>query len=138
MRVEHLHLLVKRLGRRDQNLRLDLWAIVLAIEDKGATWIETSTGRKSTDKRERDFALRDNLEIVTRGHMARAREVAQENGARGGRPRKKFTPEQTARAELAWRNDKLYGDELKAAVKAQGYTLSRCSRDFGPRRGREK
>lgn len=136
MRVTRMHLLVRRVKRTDVNLRLNLWRVVHAIEDRGATIEETATGRKSTDPRQRDDMISDAIETLTRSHNARAAKVARANGRKGGRPPNVLSDEQTAKARAAWFNSDLAGGRLLKTIRAAGYTRSRCYQEFGPRGGR--
>lgn len=136
VKVWKLHLLAEPKRRTDDNPRRDLWAILHQIEDRGATVLELSTGRTSSDHRQRDLMIADAVEILTRGQHAVARKIAAQNGLNGGRPPTKISDEQRDRARALWFDLKVYGVDLRRILKAEKYTLARCYREFGPRGGK--
>lgn len=134
--VTELHLLARRVKRTNHNMRLDLWDALHDIERRGGSVIETRTGRSTTDPQQRDDMLKDAIEVLTRGHMARATKIARANGALGGRPPRAFSEAQTEAARKAWLDPALHGDKLRRALASAGYSVSRCYQVFGPRGGR--
>lgn len=133
--LTHFHLLAKRVERTTHNMRLDLWEALRDVEERGGVVIETSTDRTTADRKQRDDMIRDAIEILTRGHKARASTIARKNGMKGGRPPKVLTPEQTEAARAAWINPKLAGAKLRQVVRRCGYSIARCYAEFGPRGG---
>lgn len=137
--VRHLHLLAEPKRRTDDNPRRSLWEIVSEIEARGATIVEVSTGRSTSDAGQRDVMIADAIEIVTRGAKALPRRVARENGLLGGRP-KKWGPEHLAAAAPVWFDLSLWGKSLDRALKRGGHpprgTLAkRPPVGLGPRSG---
>lgn len=139
IKVRRLHLFVPERWRSNQNRYLWLWDCVHAIEDRGASWIEIDTGRKSTVPRERDDAIRDALEYI-RGHAnAPFRKTARENGAKSAGRKPKYTPEQIEAARDVWFDLNLSGHKLKEALRRGGHPpQSKLQRHppngLGPRR----
>lgn len=133
--ITHLHLYAKRVARTNHNMRLDLWQALRDLEDHGGSIVETSTGRTTADRKQRDDMIRDAIEILTRGHKARASTIARKNGMKGGRPPKVLTAEQKEAARAAWINPKLAGAKLRQVVRRCGYSIARCYSEFGPRGG---
>jgi hypothetical protein len=86
VKVRFIHLFVPERWQSNQNRYRWLWDCVHAIEDRGASWIEIETGRKSTVPRERDDAIRDALEYIRSHINSPLRKLARENGKLGGRP----------------------------------------------------
>ena len=120
VKVQWLHLFVPERWQSNQNRYRWLWNCVHQIEDRGATWIEVGSGRKSTVPRERDLAIRDALEYI-RDHANRPlRQTARENGKGGGRPLK-YKPEQIEAARPVWLDLKLRGKSLDRALKRGGH-----------------
>lgn len=118
VKVRRLHLFVPERWSSNQNRYRWLWDCVHAIEDRGASWVEIETGRKSTVPRERDDAIRDALEYIRGGANAPFRKTAQENGAKSkGRP-PKYTAEQIEAARAVWFDERLRGAALIRALKA--------------------
>lgn len=123
--------------RTSDNPRRDLWRMLHAIEDRGAIVREVSTGRATSDPRQRDMMIADAIEEITRGSRAISIRRARENGKLGGRPPKVIKPVQREAARSVWLDPSLYGDRLRRALRREGYSLSRCYREFGPRHGRD-
>lgn len=137
VQVSHLHRIVPRIERTDDNLRLMLWARLWEIEDAGGHVIETATGRDSRKPRERDQMLRDAIEVLTNAHKARAAKIARENGRKSpGRPRRIDVDATRAEAEAIWFSPKIAGKKLAARLARINWNLSRCYREFGRRQGR--
>lgn len=91
--VYRLYLMVdpsKRYARG--GLRGSLYATIDAIEALGGTIVELSTGRRSSDRQQRDAMIRDAIE-----DMARSR-----SDAPVGRPRKDWTDSQKAIIQKHW------------------------------------
>ncbi|MEQ1698124.1 MAG: hypothetical protein ABL901_20015 [Hyphomicrobiaceae bacterium] len=137
--VTHLHVLARRLKRSNHNMRLDLWEIMKQIDERGAVVAETSTGRTSADKSQRDDMIRDAIEVLTRGHKARSAKIARANGKLGGRPPKRGIERTRAEAEALWFDPNLSGDDLDRRLNAIGWNRARCyqkpPKGFGPRGG---
>lgn len=74
---------------RDRTPRRSLMAAVHNVEDRGASIVETSTGRSSTNQRERDMMIVDALDRIART-------------GRGGRPRFGLPGDQHAYALEQW------------------------------------
>lgn len=138
--VRNLALLARPKHRTDDNPRLDLWAMVHAIEARGASILETSTGRRSSiSPQERDEMIRDALEAVTKGMKALPRRIARENGILGGRPQK-WTADDVQAAAPVWFDPSLWGKKLDDALRRGGHPprsqLGKVPpRGLGPRGG---
>lgn len=121
VKTRFLHLFVPKRWLSTQNRYLWLWDCVHAIEERGASWLEVETGRKSTVPRERDDAIRDALEYIRSHINSPLRKLARENGAKSeGRPRK-YSDEQIEAARAVWFDPKLRGRELVKALKRGGH-----------------
>lgn len=137
VKVRHLHILAPNKCRTDHNPRRDLWRILHAIEDRGATVVEISTNRTTANQRERDMMIADAIEVVTRGARAIAAR-ARENGKLGGRPPTPIKDRDREAARAFWfERQELVGKRLRQCLGRVGYSLARCYREFGPRGGRE-
>jgi len=96
--VHRLFLLAEPKRTTKDRPRKSLWIHLRAIEAKGATVFEASTGRSSKDKR--DCILFDAIERLSGN-------VSAENGAQSaGRPPKVFTDDELAQAKAAWESIK--------------------------------
>lgn len=138
VKVRHVHLLAIPKKRTDDQPRRDLWRIIHAIEDRGATILEISTGRSSANQRERDMMIADAIEVIARGVRALPRKIAQQNGKLGGRPKARIKPEQSEAARELWFDSPdVVGKHLRQCLRRVGYSLARCYREFGPRGGRD-
>lgn len=128
--VVWLHVLApSRKSYRDRP-RQALWAAVRAIEARGASILETETGRSSAVPAERDDMMQDAIEHLTSAGRAAA---GRRNGRKSkGRPPVEYTEDVVERARGVWYD--LRHDTNTAAVAAgpDGWTLSRYYRQFGP------
>jgi hypothetical protein len=128
--VTRLHILVNpKLGRR-KGQRIALYAAVDAIEDRGAIIEEVDTGRKTSDRKQRDAMIREAAEIVTKGGRG-IRSAA--NGLKGGRPKKEFPPEVIEQARRVWENRKIKTWTEARAKLPKGFSTARAYSLFGKR-----
>jgi len=131
--VRHLHLLPPPRQSTAESRRRFLWRCVHDIERRPARWIETSTGRKSWVPEERDAAIEDAIEYITREAHGLARRIAQRNGRKGGGIAREFPRDVWESAFALWTDPKLTGEKLVTALDALEWKEDRCRRKFGPR-----
>jgi len=123
--VHHLFLLAEPKRTTKDRPRKSLWIHLRAIEAKGATVFEASTGRSSKDKR--DCILFDAIERLSGN-------VSAENGAKSaGRPPKVFTEEQLAAAKAAWESIKYRTVADAVAQFPEGFSQARAYELWGAR-----
>lgn len=129
----YLHLLPPpRLSTADSRRRF-LFRCLRDLCQRGSPWVETSSGRRSTDDAEKLAAIEDAVEYITFQANSRARSIARKNGAKGGAPKAEFSLEERRRAFDVYTDLRLAGDELKAALKSLGWSTARCYREWGGR-----
>jgi hypothetical protein len=130
--VEGLSLLAEPRSDAVRYPAMDLRDCLEEIERRGATWIETHTGRVSTDPVQRKAAIDDAARSLGMGR-ALPSDVAREHGKRGGRRPTVFSGADIAKAKIAWesRKHKTWKDVAKALPK--GFSTARAHRMFGPR-----
>lgn len=105
--------------------RRSLFKNLRAVEAKGATVLETDTGRTSTSHR--DCILFDAIERLSGN-------VSAENGAQSaGRPPKVFTEEQLAAAKAAWESIKYRTVADAVAQFPEGFSQARAYALWGAR-----
>lgn len=124
--VTDLWLLAEPRSKDVRSPRKSLFEALGAIEERGATVVETASGRSSSE--DRDAMLLDAIEWLS--GQARGRKGAV-NG-RGKQP-VKFAPEVIEAAERIWRDRrvKTWADAAKKLPK--GFTVYRAHKMFGPR-----
>ncbi len=130
--IRHLHLMPPFRMSRADNRREFLWRCVHDIEARGS-WIETTTGRRSTVLAERDLAIEDAIEQITRRQHAPSRALARKNGRKGGGVAVQFAPEIRRRAFEIYTSLNLSGDRLIEALREIGWSQDRCYREWGGR-----
>jgi len=130
--VVRVHLLAAPKSKTSDTPRRALWAAIHAIEGKGATIVEVESNRHTANVRERDAMIADAIEQITHsGRTPRKQDVP-------GRPRLKFTDEETETARRLWFDLRYKTNaEAFAAIrkKVPRWTLTRCydkSNGFGP------
>lgn len=130
--VSQLHLLAPPKKKSNDKPRLALWTAVRAIEDKGASFIEVDSGRRSIIPHERDDMIREAIEKITHsGRSPRKRDVP-------GRPPKEYSDKDLEFARNEWFSlkHKTNGAALKAIQKRlKKWNLSLCYKrewGFGP------
>ena len=130
--VVRLHLLAAPKTKTSDTPRRALWSAIHAIEAKGAAVLEVDSGRYTGNSRDRDAMIADAIEQITHaGRTPRKQDVP-------GRPRMKFTEEETELARRLWFDlrYKTNAQALTAICKTiPRWTLSRCydkANGFGP------
>lgn len=123
--VQHLFLLADPRKRSGQ--RADLWKAIAAVEDRGGAIWELCTGRKSSDRKERDGMIADAIEALARGRHKRSA------SDKRGRPPKEFSEAQWKQAHDAWHSRKLKTWLAVKAALPKGFTLDRAYRKWGAR-----
>ena len=132
--VRHLHLLPPpRLSTADSRRRF-LFRCLRDLCSRGSTWVETSSGRQSTDNEQKLAAIEDAVEYITFQANSRSRKIARENGKKGGRPKSRFSAEHRRRAFELYTDLSIAGKRLRDALSAIKWSHSRCHREWGGRR----
>ena len=130
--VEGLSLLAEPRSAKVRYPAMDLRDCLEEIERRGAVWIETHTGRVSTDPAQRKAAIDDAARSLGLGR-ALPSDVAREHGAKGGRRPKVFSEAELAKAKQVWESRKFKTYKDCAAALPKGFTWVRAFRMFGPR-----
>lgn len=107
--VAWLGILVDRIGSTKARHR-DLQSVMEEIEERGATIWELATGRRSSDKKERDAMVFDALEGLSRGRFDKGT-------SRLGRPPRFRSPEEKAIIWEEW-HEKRHKNNAAAAIAA--------------------
>ncbi len=126
--VLELWLLAEPRSKEVRAPRRTLWAAVQAVEARGASMLETSSGRST--KRERDAMMSDAIDWLS--GAARGRKGAV-NGR--GRQPKVFAPEVVAAAERVWRDRRVKTWSAAAERLPKGFTVYRAFKLWGQRDG---
>ena len=116
-----------RLARR----RSELQEVIAGIHQRGAVFVELSTGRRSDDRDALANMIFDAANALARDGTAQQVRAARRNGALGGRP-KKTDRMSVTEAKREWfdvRNATIYD----AVAKMPGWSIRAAYREFGPR-----
>lgn len=131
--VRHLHLLPPpKLSTADSRHRF-LFRCLRDLCDRGHPWLETASGRRSTEHAEKLSAIEEAVEYIKFQANARSRKIARKNGVLGGAIKVEFSPEIRRQAWEIYTDQRLAGDDLKAALRAIGWSTARCYREWGGR-----
>lgn len=107
--------------------RAELQECVRQIEDAGGVICEWETGRKTSNRDDRDAMIADAWEAIASGHLVPKR------GTTLGRPRKTFSDRDWKRAERVWFDKRLATWDDVAAKLPDGMSPRDCWRRFGRR-----
>lgn len=131
--IRYLHLLPPpRMSTADSRRRF-LFRCLRDLKERGHEWIETASGRSSSDPVAALTAIEEAVEYITFQANSRARKIARKNGESGGKPPTEFTTEERRKAFDIYTDPRLAGDDLKNALGRVKWSLARCYREWGGR-----
>lgn len=120
--IRHLFLLARPGGGRK-----DLWKAFDEIEARGGVIWELYTGRKTSNKSERDKMMREAIDALAKGRHKRS------GSDKRGRPSKSFTDAEVRQAHAAWHSRKLKTWAQVQEKLPAGFSLNRAFKLWGPR-----
>jgi len=116
---------------------MDMRDAVEEIERRGGSLLEARTGRSSLMTKDRAAMIADAARSLGSGGRSLSSMQARANGAaagaKRGRPKAEFTPEQIEAARRVWESRKVERWEDAAKMLPRGFTVWRARKMFGAR-----
>lgn len=139
--VQFLQLIAEPKSANVRHPAMDMRDAIEAIEGKGASLTEISTGRSTADARQRAAMIADAAKSLGAGGRSLSSAQARANGAaagsKRGRPRTTFSEAEIDEARRVWESRKITTWAEAARLLPKGFSVYRAHELFGPRGGRK-